>query len=158
MPLRLSTLAMTSSLAMSANARTASTMLSGVLLRCPRLLRGRRCSVWTPPTQWIVSTISLVVSSRSAITSLMTVRTMRFFSLASVVGAPQTACRSSASDSNDMGRIAARGAAAASCSAIRRSIPTTCASARFQRASSSPVTSRFSGSAASYCRNARSAA
>ena len=105
-----------------------------------------------------VSTISAVSSSRSATTSRITVRTMRFLSRASVVGADQTALRSSARVSKEIGaRSRPRrgrvvlGDRFASTSATRES-------ARFQRASSSPATRRFSGSAASYCRKARSAA
>ena len=85
---------MTSSRAISASVRTASTMSADVLLRCPRRRRGSRCSVWAPPTQWMVRTISAVASSRSATASWMTVRTIRFLSRASVVGADQTVWRS----------------------------------------------------------------
>ncbi|ACL55381.1 conserved hypothetical protein [Methylobacterium nodulans ORS 2060] len=156
-PLRLSTPAITSSRAISASARTASTTSAGVLVRWPRRRRGRRCSVWAPPTQCSVSTISARASSRSATASWRTVRTIRFLSRASVVGADQIPRRSAASVSSAAGARAGRGVAA-SCSAMRASQAPTRARARFQRASSSPVTRRFSGSAASYCRKARSAA
>jgi hypothetical protein len=81
---------MRSSLAMSTSCRTASTMSGEVELRCPRRRRGRRSSVWAPPIQWIRSTISAASASMSAITSLITVRTMRFLRRASVVVVDQT--------------------------------------------------------------------
>ena len=100
-------------------------MSAGVLVRCPRRRRGSRCSVWAPPTQCRVSTISAVSSSRSATASWMTVRTIRFLSRASVVGADQTPWRSSASVGEaTIGARAGRGAAA-SCSAMRVSIAAT---------------------------------
>ena len=47
---------------------------------------GQAYLVWTPPTQWMNRTISAASVSISAITSWITVRTMRFFNRASVVG------------------------------------------------------------------------
>jgi hypothetical protein len=88
----------------------------------------------------------------------MTVRTMRFLSRASVVGADQTARRSLASAAMCVADRGDGSGVEASCAPILLSISPTRVSARFQRASSSAATSRFSGSAASYCRNARSAA
>ena len=67
----------------------------------PLRRRGRRSSVWAPPIQWMRSTISPASVSISAITSWITVRTMRFLSRASVVGADQTALRSSARAASD---------------------------------------------------------
>src|SRR5262249_1821789 len=87
----------------------------------------------------------------------ITVRTMRFFSRASVVGVVQTLLRSAASVANDAGSTV-DGTVAASWAAILASTSATRASALFHRASSSPVTNRLAGSAASYCRKARSAA
>ncbi len=105
---------MAASLTARASMRTASTMSAGVLLRCPRRRRGSRCSVWAPPIQWTAMTISAVASSRSATASRMTVRTIRFFSRASVVGAVQTASRSSARAPKEIGSRAGRRGAAAS--------------------------------------------
>src|SRR6476619_7524806 len=48
-----------------------------VLLRCPRRRLGKRNSLWAPPTQWTMRTISEAASSISATTSWMRVRTMR---------------------------------------------------------------------------------
>src|SRR4249919_856717 len=71
----------------------------------------------------------------------MTVRTIRFFSRASVEGAVQTVLRSAASVASDAG--SAMGATlAASWAAILSSTSAMRASALFQRASSSPATSR----------------
>src|SRR6516164_4257940 len=78
--------AMRSSLAISTNWRTAAITSAEALVRCPRRRLGRRISVWTPPTQWMSRTISAASVSISAITSWITVRTMRFFNRASVVG------------------------------------------------------------------------
>src|SRR6516162_8534655 len=78
--------AMRSSLAISTSWRTAAITSAEVLVRCPRRRLGRRISVWTPPTQWMSRTISAASVSISAITSWITVRTMRFFHRASVVG------------------------------------------------------------------------
>src|ERR1700759_5534010 len=64
-----------------------------VLLRCPRRRFGRRNSLWAPPTQWTMRTISDAASSISATTSWTSVRTMRFLRRASVVGASQTVLR-----------------------------------------------------------------
>src|SRR5712664_3724314 len=50
-----------------------------VLLRCPRRRLGKRNSLWAPPTQWTMRTISEAASSISATTSWMRVRTTRFF-------------------------------------------------------------------------------
>ena len=99
---------MTSSLAISASWPTASMMLAGVLLRCPRRRSGKRCSVCTPPTQWMVMTISLIASSISAMASLITVRAMRFFRRASVAGADQTDLRSWASVAKQTGSMSTR--------------------------------------------------
>src|SRR5260221_7307489 len=67
----------------------------------------------------------------------------------------QTVLRSAASVASDAG--SATGATlAASWATILPSTSATRASALFQRASSSPATSRLAGSAASYCRKARS--
>src|SRR5215510_9513790 len=88
--------AMRSSLAISTSWRTAAITLAEVLVRCPRRRLGRRISVWTPPTQWMSRMLSAASVSISAITSWITVRTMRFFSRASVVGAVQTLLRSAA--------------------------------------------------------------
>src|ERR1700692_1091117 len=85
----------------------------------------------------------------------MMVRTIRFFSRASVVGADQTVLRFDASRPSARGSTAATGMAA-SCAAILASTSATCVSALFQRASSSPATSRLAGSAASYFPKARS--
>jgi hypothetical protein len=76
---------------------------------------------------------------------------------ASVVGAVQTLLRSAASVASDTGSTLGA-AAAASWAEILPSTSATRVSALFQRASSSPVTKRLAGSAASYCRKARSAA
>src|SRR6266516_2207417 len=89
--------------------------------------------------------------------SWMTVRTIRFFRRASVEGATQTVLRSAASVASDAGSITGA-TVAASWAAILPSTSVTRASALFQRASSSAATSRLAGSAASYCRKARSAA
>src|SRR5258706_7440851 len=61
-----------------------------MLLRCPRRRFGKRNSLWAPPTQWTMRTISEAASSISATTSWTRVRTMRFLRRASVVGASQT--------------------------------------------------------------------
>ena len=74
--------------------------------------------MWAPPTRCNVNTISAAPSSISATASWMRVRTIRFFSRASVVGADQTAWTSLASTSRETGGKTAEGAAA-SCSAIR---------------------------------------
>jgi len=105
-----------------------------------------------------MSTISPASASVSAITSSITVRTMRFLSRASVVGADQTVLRFSASDASEGNGVSRRGVNTASWWTIFASIPVTCSSARFQRASNSAATRRLAGSAASYWRNARSAA
>src|SRR5450755_2372666 len=47
-----------------------------------------RNSLWAPPTQWTMRTISDAASSISATTSWTRVRTMRFLRRASVVGGP----------------------------------------------------------------------
>ena len=108
-------------------------------------------------SEWTTRTISAAAGSISAITSWITMRTIRFFNRASVEGAVQTVLRSAASIASDAG--SATGASlAASWAAILPSTSVTRASALFQRASSSPVTSRLAGSAASYCRKARSVA
>ena len=86
------------------------------------------------------------------------VRTMRFLSRASVVGADQTDWKSRPARR--------RRPAIGRTEAVPRRHDRRCGartrprrvSARFQRASSSPATKRFSGSAASYWRKARSAA
>src|SRR5215831_9109604 len=101
--------------------------------------------------------ISAASVSISAITSWITVRTMRFFNRASVVGVVQTLLRSATSVANDAGSTV-DGTVPTSWAAILASISATRASALFHRASSSPVTNRLAGSAASYCRKARSAA
>ena len=80
---------------------------------------------------------------------------MRFFSRASVVGADQTVLRFDANEPSAAGSMVVEGCAA-SCGLASTSA--TCASVLFQRISSSPVTSRLVGSAASYCLKARSAA
>src|SRR3954454_20961790 len=157
-PSRVRKPAMASSFMIRARPRTASTTSAGVALRCPRRRRGSRCSVWAPPAQCSTRTISAAASSRSAMASWITVRTMRFLSRASVVGADQTARRSSARAASRTPSRSCRGEAAASCAARRASTSATRARARSQRASSSPATRRFSGSAASYWRDARSAA
>lgn len=156
-PLRLRRPAIKSSLAISTSSRTAATMSVDVLLRCPRRRFGRRISLWAPPAQCTIRTISDVASSILATTSLIRIRTIRFFSRASVVGADHTVCRFEASRPNAAGSTLTAGLAA-SCAAILLSISPTLASALFQRASSSPATNRLAGSAASYCRKARSAA
>src|SRR5947208_11071032 len=79
-------------------------------------------------------TISAAASSISATTSWMMVRTMRFFSRASVVGADQTVLRFDASRPSARGSTAATGMAA-SCAAILASTSATYVSALFQRAS-----------------------
>ena len=86
----------------------------------------------------------------------MTVRAIRFFSRASVVGAVHTVLRLVASVASDITVVLGAGTAA-SWEAILLSISDTRASALFQRASSSPATSRLAGSAASYWRKVRSA-
>src|ERR1700682_158263 len=101
-------------------------------------------------------TISDASSSISATTSWMTVRTIRFLSLASVGGADQTALRSAASAATWTGDSDGSDVEA-SCAAIPVSISPTRVSALFHRNSSSAAISRFCGSMASYCRNARSA-
>jgi len=141
---------MTSSLAISASLLIASTTSADVLLRCPRRRRGKRCSVCTPPIQWMMMTISAVASSRSAIASLITVRTIRFFRRASLAGAVQTDLRSLARVSNEIGSRSTRRGTVASWLAMRFSTSAMRVSVRFQRASNSPATRRFAGSAASY--------
>ncbi len=59
--------------------------------------------MWAPPTQCNVNTISAAPSSISATASWMRVRTIRFFSRASVVGADQTAWKPLASTSRETG-------------------------------------------------------
>src|SRR5258705_6971275 len=81
---------------------------------------------------------------------------MRFFSRASVVGADQTVSRFAPKRANAVGSNA-RAGEVASCAEILLSTSATRISAWFQRASSSLATSRLTGSAASYCRKARSA-
>src|SRR3954466_12558417 len=66
----------------------------------------------------MLSTISPASASMSAITSWMTVRTIRLLSRASVVEADQTVLRLSASAARDGEGISRRGVVAASCSAI----------------------------------------
>src|SRR5207237_1122251 len=72
----------------------------------------------------------------------MTVRTIRFFRRASVEGAAQTVLRSAASVASDPGSRTGA-SVAASWAAILPSTSVTRASALFQRASSSPSTSRL---------------
>ncbi len=79
---------------------------------------------------------------------------MRFLSLASVPGADQTVARFAASELRSVANREDGCGVEPSCAAILVSISLTRVSARFQRDSSSAVTSRFSGSAASYCRKA----
>src|SRR5262249_44114035 len=66
----------------------------------------------------------------------------------------QTLLRSATSVANDAGSTV-DGTVPTSWAAILASISATRASALFHRASSSPVTNRLAGSAASYCRKAR---
>ena len=88
----------------------------------------------------------------------MTVRTMRFLSRASAIGADQMASRSPARAAKEAEVFCGRAGVTASWVAIFASTSVTRPSAVFQRASSSPATSRLAGSAASYWRKARSAA
>ena len=75
-----------SDLAIGADPRTASMMSGDVQFALPRRRHGTRSSVWMPPCQWITSVTSFRSSSRSTITSWISVRTMRFFSRASDCG------------------------------------------------------------------------
>ena len=96
-------------------------------------------------------------SSISATTSWIRVRTMRFFSRASVVGADQTVLQVRGQHA-ERGRIdGSRGRRRVMSGDLALDLRHL-ASALFQRASSSPATSRLAGSAASYWRKARSAA
>ena len=116
-PLRLRRPAIKSSLAISTSSRTAATMLVDVLLRCPRRRFARRISLWAPPAQCTIRTISDAASSISATTSLIRMRTTRFFSRASVVGANHTVRRFEASRPSAAGSMLAAGVAA-SCAVI----------------------------------------
>src|SRR4249919_1211492 len=80
-----------------------------VLLRCPRRRLGKRNSLWAPPTQWTMRTISEAASSISATTSWMRVRTMRFLRRASVVGASQTVLRFEVRTPSDAGSAVGAG-------------------------------------------------
>ena len=52
---------MRSSPAISTSSRTAAMMSLDVLLRWPRRRFGKRISLWTPPIQWTIRTISRCV-------------------------------------------------------------------------------------------------
>src|SRR6202049_3921735 len=115
-----------------------------MLLRCPRRRFGKRSSLWAPPTQWTMRTISEAALSISATTSWIRVRTMRFLTRASVVGADQTVRRLDAMTPSEAGATAGAGVLAL-CAASLPSTSATWTSALFQRASSSLATSRFGG-------------
>ena len=136
----------------STSLRTAAITPAEVLVRCPRRRVGRRISVWTPPTQWMSRTISDIgnhLMDHGADDALL--------QPCIVVGSVQTLLRSAVSVVNDAGSTV-DGTVAASWAAILASTSATRESALFHRVSSSPVTNRLAGSAASYCRKARSAA
>src|SRR3981081_2391386 len=84
-------------------------VLAEMLLRCPRRRFGKRNSLWAPPTQWTMRTISEAASSISATTSWIRVRTMRFLTRASVVGADQTVRRFDARTPSEAGATAGGG-------------------------------------------------
>src|SRR6266403_1583812 len=102
-----------------------------------------------PPIQWVRRTISDASSSISATTSWMTVRTIRFLSLASVGGADQTALRSAASAATCPGERDGSDVEA-SCAAILVSISPTRVSALFHRNSSSAAISNRGHCVASF--------